>query len=492
MRKRLNPVPPAGFQNDPQPPELLPTKDPDTIVYEDTGMGAADRANTNAVIQTKVFMDLAQLINSQKYLGTGIPFAPNAKLTITVWNSVSNQALAFQLWYIEPATGNLKPVPSSGVPPEALAPMMSITSDNLPNYEVVNLPATGGIIVSFEARVAQSSTITYRGNTLVKAEVDNLGSFMGKNTTIPSTEIIAYNYADSQKDVSYPSTDAILVTPTIPNGANFNPNAVMTITCWNSVANQALKFQLWYVDPTGILKSLAISNLTGIASDRSAVTKTITLPSTGGTIVSFVARAVPAPVITIYRGQTLVKCEFDNNASGLSTDSTTLILVNNYVYTRHDVVYPSDEAIVNPVEGQGYRYVAVITNPAKGSDISISAPSNAIWSIISARLQLQTSSVAGARSFYFTVSQAGNIGWQSPLFPTISQSLTQRIVLSIGYPSPVDASYDAPPDNAIRGNLPALGAVANPFKLQSNTTMLDVNDQWSSLVFVEEWIQPIS
>ena len=208
-----NPLPPSGFKNDPQPPKLLPTSDPDTIIYQDTGMGAADRANTNQIIQTKVLMDVARLLNSQKNNGNGIPFAANAQMTITCWNSVPNQELTFQCSYIDP-NGTLRPVPSTGTAPYALSNMDTITDDVMPNYQVVTMPDTGGVLTSFEARIAQNHNTTFRGQTLVKVEIDNLSSFNGPNVTIPSSQVIVHNYVYFAKDATYPAPDSIVDSTT--------------------------------------------------------------------------------------------------------------------------------------------------------------------------------------------------------------------------------------------------------------------------------------
>ena len=212
MRKKLGlPDPAPGFSNDKQPPAILPTQDPDSVVtlpIERSGMNDQSRANTNSIIQTHVLKKIARILNGTKNTGIGIPFTPNAIMTITVWNAVADQLLTFQCWYIESNTGLLKPVPNTGTPPEALENMDSITADRFANYQQVTLPSTGGIIVLFMARIGQMLNPTRRGQTLVKVEIDNYGT-TNDQLTSASTDVLVSGYVYTNKDLTYPSVDSI-------------------------------------------------------------------------------------------------------------------------------------------------------------------------------------------------------------------------------------------------------------------------------------------
>jgi hypothetical protein len=132
----------------------------------------------------------------------GIYFSPNATLTINVWNTVTSQALTFQCWYLDP-DGNLKQVPATGA--GALLDMTGLSSARAANVQSVNLPNTGGTIVSFSARV-KTGGITARAQTLVKAEIDNNGA---GTSSFSNTQVIVYGYVYTRKDLTYPAPDSI-------------------------------------------------------------------------------------------------------------------------------------------------------------------------------------------------------------------------------------------------------------------------------------------
>ena len=511
MRKRRaqrNGVPeePPGFQNNPQPPAIIPTKDPDTVItlpVEEDGMTTGDRQLTQSLIQNKVLMDIAGLINQNKNTGSGIVFTPNAILTITCWNSVPNQALTFQCWYVELGSGILKPIPNTGTTPDALENMYKITDDSNPNYQYVTLPATGGTIISFMARIGQELITTYRGETLVKAEVDNYGT-MNDQLTSASTQVIVYNYADSQKDVTYPSTDAILVFQPNPTGVSFQPKAVMTINAWNSSQQlpleQGLEFQVWYYDPTNVLRTAIIPSITGIGGASNGavnVSEKVILPSTGGTIVSASARCTLSPT---YRGQTLVKMEIDNLLSGLTSASTTQVIMYGYVYTRKDLTYPADDSIQDPVSGEGYIHNFVVNESGPGfAAIELGGGANLRVSVRAIYCYVTTGVENVVRKLLcFLRDPLGNNFLFSPQSAAMSANNTYIINIISGYASPGDASFDMTElyTNPAAQPLTRIYMI-NPITLLQgyNITITVANGQADDTMFVvslyqEEWIEP--
>lgn len=280
-------------------------------------------------------------------------------------------------------------------------------------------------------------------------------------------------------------------------GAIFAPGATLTVTVWNSVTSQSLTFQLWYVDPAGNLYYLpttgpnSLGDMTSIANDRSAVRKAVTMPSSGGTIVSFSARVSQVANATV-RGQTLVKAEVDNLAIGGSTSSTTEVLVLNYAYLRKDVMYPADDSIVDPTSGQGYVYFVGWT--AIGTDSAATVPTNARWRFISISNDFTASSHVANRTIKYVIYQdilAATVQFQTQPTPAITNGQEKKMYGWNSYPLTMDSAYDSL--NTLRFFFPTTyisAAVSPNGSIAPVTANMDVADKEIVNVQVEEWIEP--
>ena len=155
MRKRLSkrngsPKNLLDLRNNPQPPAIIKTKYRYTVVTlpqsgmneAGAGMTTEDRLLTQSIIQNKVLMDIAGLLNAQQYLGQGIPFTPQSSKYHRVEVRTTTESDFPDVVY-RAGRGLLKPIPNTGTPPEALENMVDITNDRLANTQHVTLPDTG-------------------------------------------------------------------------------------------------------------------------------------------------------------------------------------------------------------------------------------------------------------------------------------------------------------------------------------------------------------
>lgn len=282
-----------------------------------------------------------------------------------------------------------------------------------------------------------------------------------------------------------------IVPKTVAEGIYFTPSALMTVNIWNSVTSQAVSFECWYLDTSGNLKQVPYSGsgallpMTGLTSSRAINSETVTLPSSGGTIISFTARITSGSATQ--RGQTLVKAEIDNDYNGTNGSPTTQVVVYGYAYTRKDLCYPAVDAIQDPTSGQGFLHTVTIASSVAGRFPSntLTVPTNARWRISVALNSLVTDSNAGARTPGTTYDAVYPTN-----FPAGVASSTYNIYLLIGYPLPVDTTYSTFNAN---GFMPDQKLAASQTINWLSAGPGGAMDQWTGgFALVEEWIEPSS
>lgn len=284
-------------------------------------------------------------------------------------------------------------------------------------------------------------------------------------------------------------------------GIKFEPNAVLTITGWNTASNVNIESQLWYIDRiTGNLNFLdkttnpQLPNLlsAGLGTSATPLSKTVNMPQNGGTIVSFAARAfiTSGQSGQTSRGQTLFKAELDNKGSGNSSNSTTQVIVYGYVYTRKDLTYPSVDAIQDPVSGYGYQTQLAIETT--GAAPVFTPGTNLVYKIRFAQIVYACSAQVANRKVQLSIYEDTVDFYDSILSPAMTASNVYTLNFVQNYSTSLDSSFDA--GDEIRGLLPSqieLWVNTND-TLQPTITNVQTNDAVIINVAFEQFINPSS
>jgi hypothetical protein len=266
-----------------------------------------------------------------------------------------------------------------------------------------------------------------------------------------------------------------LAPPAAVGGAFFlGPDTNFRITAFNSAASVVLTIAGQVYDVDGRVYPFAHTHVPN--TDRSVSSQV--LPMGTGWILN---AEIVASSGTPRRGQCFARLELVQGREGAVTSLGTLL--QGYVSDTNVLAYPGTP-ITQSTEGHGVIRSITGTDPAAGSEISETVPTNARWRLMALRALLVTSATVATRVPVFTIDDGVNTYWTSPSLLTQAASLTQRYHLSAGFGTPAStaahAHSPAPTDLILMGG----------HRILTITTAFDAGDNWGApQMLVEEWIE---
>lgn len=213
------------------------------------------------------------------------------------------------------------------------------------------------------------------------------------------------------------------------------------------------------------------------ASDRSASTFVFRLGA--GWLLNvqaFVSNG--SPVI----GQTFAIVQVVRGQSGDVIDLATLLA--GYVTARQRIGWPGG-TIEGSLEGAGALRKIAGTTPAAGAELNESVPTGARWMLLSLKLLLTTSAVAGNRQITLTFDDGTNFYLVSGQGNTTPASTAQTYYWMHGGLPLVSGSLQG----RVQGFPPTMWMLAG-HRFNTSTAALDVGDQYSAIHYVvREWLE---
>lgn len=172
-----------------------------------------------------------------------------------------------------------------------------------------------------------------------------------------------------------------------------------------------------------------------------------------------------------------------------SPNSIVRTLDYGYIAKSFSLDYPDGQKR-GPTDGPGQIRSVNITNPAVATDFSASVPSGARWRPRSIKATLAADANAANRNVQIIVQDAStNSLWYGAQGPNQTANQTKKYNWSANYP--VEDSTFGSLSSDIRAAFPNDLILGASWSLVSNTSNLQVGDQWSSIYLeVEEWIDP--
>lgn len=146
------------------------------------------------------------------------------------------------------------------------------------------------------------------------------------------------------------------------------------------------------------------------------------------------------------------------------------------------------------LSGMGWMR-SINASPAAGADISQTVPTNAQWRMGGLYAKLVASSAVATRTPKFQITDGTNILWENTpgggTALNVTASQTRTFLLMAGNLTP-ETAYDSA--NEVRIGIPisVIQAMATGWVLKSVTGAIDVGDQWTATLPVEEWLNPVS
>lgn len=162
---------------------------------------------------------------------------------------------------------------------------------------------------------------------------------------------------------------------------------------------------------------------------------------------------------------------------------TVMDLGGGYIYNQRSISYPR---VQNDELRPGGGAIKIITgsNPAAGSEISVTVPNGRLWKILSLRAQLVAAAVAVSRRPHLVINDGTNDIVDA--FGTIDQTTGQTRNYTF---AEFGALPDETDDNDILVPIPSSILLPESFVIKTQTTNLDAGDNWGApILLVEEYL----
>jgi len=136
------------------------------------------------------------------------------------------------------------------------------------------------------------------------------------------------------------------------------------------------------------------------------------------------------------------------------------------------------------VGGRGYLRTVTGTDPAAGSEISETVPTNARWRLLAIRFELVTSTTVATRRVNLVIDDGSDTIFERESPATQAADLTRRYnFAAVGYAETAFTS-----DDVVLG-IPAL-ILPQGYRVRTSTTNLQSGDNYGApILMVEEWLE---
>jgi hypothetical protein len=254
---------------------------------------------------------------------------------------------------------------------------------------------------------------------------------------------------------------------------------VLVLQAATSQAGEVVNFNVRILQPNGRVEETQI--VLRPASTRVVLTQTQVVSE--GYLLSLAAQSTAS----FTRGQTFARASISRAIFG-GTQAAQVIFAD-YVTAFISSGYPNGR-ILAPSEGPGYVYGVTISQPAAGSDWSVSVPVNARWRLRAWGAIFTTSAVVANRIVGATISGSAGNFWRASAVANAVASNPYRvtaggIVAYVGLDT-LTLTLPLPPDMMLAG------PVAIGHQFGSVTVNIQAADQWSNInALVEEWIDNV-
>ena len=253
-----------------------------------------------------------------------------------------------------------------------------------------------------------------------------------------------------------------------------SPDTRLVVRSWNSLSGLVLTVVGRLLDADGKLSTFEFGHTPN--TDRSKAESTYTL-TTGRLIDVAVTPKSGSP----YRGHCYVTLGLARRTA--PTTEYYQDLAKGYITAAGGLIWPGGPYL-DSVEGPGLLRSITGTDPAAGSEISETVPTNARWRLLTLRVLFTTSATAGDRwpDLYINEGTSTLMTFRRASAQTASATATY-VLTPHGY-APLDL-----------GGLECIAIPPNCLLLQgwqirSNTCGMQAGDDWGApQMEVEEWIE---
>jgi len=245
------------------------------------------------------------------------------------------------------------------------------------------------------------------------------------------------------------------------------------------IVNPTLKVESWSnaartVRIRGYTRKGSFSFDHATNADRSKATTTHSLD---GVPIFLTAFTTASPV---RRGELYVKI-------WLMTGTIEVMLLSAQYITDHKSIRWPPGFVESSVEGPGLLRSIMGTDPAAGSEIAETVPTNARWRLRSIRFRLVTDPTVVDRYVRMVVDDGANILFETILPPAQAESLTRTYVFISGWPLS-ETAFDGV--GTIRIPLLPDLIMFQGWRIRTITSNLQTGDDFGApWLFVEEWLE---
>ena len=205
--------------------------------------------------------------------------------------------------------------------------------------------------------------------------------------------------------------------------------------------------------------------------DRSRKAETFTLPDWPQFITVY------PDTVPVRRGECYVRLTL------LAAGSPVGILSAGYLTDSKTITWPPG-VFEGFTEGAGLIRVVTGSDPAAGSEISITVPTNVRWRLISIQFSLTTDSTVADRRVILMLDDGASI------FCTIAANYQQAENLTQTYVFMVGGEMTTSIGGMIQSRLPNPTILFQGYRIRTSTVNLQAGDDFSPPRFiVEEWIE---
>lgn len=248
------------------------------------------------------------------------------------------------------------------------------------------------------------------------------------------------------------------------------------IHIWNSVSGQVVLLQGRLLLTNGDIRQ--INERITPTSDRAVTTQQIVL------LDGYLLSLAITPEGTTRRGQTF--CQLYLARSPFDEAGHMTLLISHYIETGHGAGWPGG-TMESSVEGPGFIYLVTGTDPAAGSEVSETVPTNARWKLRGFICTLVTNATAATRNMSTIVDDGSTAFFKSRLTGGFSNSQSRTAYFLPGYES-TDFTF-INNEYALVPLLPDL-LLFQGWRVRTSTTNLQAGDNYGApVLLVEEWIE---